>query len=306
MGAWGTGLYSGDFALDMRSTIRAVARLPYHGDRLVELLCDSEPAAATRPDDPDHTVFWLVVADQFAKRSIDSPRAREMALSIIDQDRDLATFASLGMPPKDLERRRRVLDEVRARLLSPIEPGKPRPTLKQPQPYLFEIGDCYAYPTSDGNPINPYFASLDRTPSWRQDGWGVTVVVERGRAFDFLAWYRFVTVDAPFAEKPAAPPMEPTQRWLLRQPGTVTSLHIKRLRLDLLGSLRIDPERLWTVFPRLPPGTVQAANDISIVGDMEIGRHILPAKIAPPGEAHDRRWRAKLWSFLGLETILVQ
>ena len=26
MGAWGTGLYSGDFAMDLRSTIRAVAR----------------------------------------------------------------------------------------------------------------------------------------------------------------------------------------------------------------------------------------------------------------------------------------
>ena len=35
MGRWGTGLYSGDFAMDLRSTIRAVARLPFSADRLV-------------------------------------------------------------------------------------------------------------------------------------------------------------------------------------------------------------------------------------------------------------------------------
>ena len=46
MGVWGAGLYSGDFALDLRSTIRAVARLPYDGDKLVEILCETEPAAA--------------------------------------------------------------------------------------------------------------------------------------------------------------------------------------------------------------------------------------------------------------------
>ena len=72
MGAWGTGLYSGDFAMDLRGTIRAVARLPFSADRLVDVLCDAEPGAARSSVDSDHTVFWLVVADQFAKRGIDS------------------------------------------------------------------------------------------------------------------------------------------------------------------------------------------------------------------------------------------
>ena len=68
MGLWGTGLYSSDFAMDLRSTVGAVARLPFDGDRLVEILSETEPTAAGNPDDEQHTTFWLVVADQFAKR----------------------------------------------------------------------------------------------------------------------------------------------------------------------------------------------------------------------------------------------
>jgi hypothetical protein len=109
MGAWGTGLYSGDFAMDLRGTIGAVARLPFSADRVVDVLCDVEPGAARSSDDSDHTVFWLVVADQFAKRGIDSPRARETALSIIDEGRDRAAMAALGMREPDLRRRDRML-----------------------------------------------------------------------------------------------------------------------------------------------------------------------------------------------------
>ena len=36
MGAWGSGLYSSDFALDVRSAVKAVARLPLPLDKLLE------------------------------------------------------------------------------------------------------------------------------------------------------------------------------------------------------------------------------------------------------------------------------
>src|SRR5438067_294772 len=105
MGAWGTGLYSGDFAMGLRGTIRAVARLPFPADRLIEVLCDTEAEAARNPNDSDHTVFWLVLADQFWKRGIECPRARDAALSIIDEGRDREAMAALGMPAPDLRRR---------------------------------------------------------------------------------------------------------------------------------------------------------------------------------------------------------
>jgi hypothetical protein len=90
MGVLGTGVYAGDFAMDLRSSIGAVVRLPYEPDRLVEVLCETEPAAAGNPQDCDHTVFWLVVADQFARRGIVSAKARETGLRIIESGSDLA------------------------------------------------------------------------------------------------------------------------------------------------------------------------------------------------------------------------
>jgi len=89
MGVFGTGLYAGDFAMDLRSAIGAVLRLPFDPERLSEILCETEPGAARDPNDEDHTTFWLVTADQFAKRCIISVRVREQALSIIDSGADL-------------------------------------------------------------------------------------------------------------------------------------------------------------------------------------------------------------------------
>jgi hypothetical protein len=301
MGAWGTGLYSGDFAMDLRGTIGAVARLPFSADRVVDVLCDVEPGAARSSVDSDHTVFWLVVADQFAKRGIDSPRVRETALSIIDEGRDRAAMAALGMREPDLRRRDRMLAELRGRLVS-APPPKSRTTLKKPQPYFFEIGDGYTYPTSGGGSINPYFASLEQTPSWRHDGWSVMVFIARGRAFDFLAWYQFLTIDCAVSEKPAAIPMDDSQLWVLRQPGTVTPLHIKRLQLERLGSVSVASDRLQKTFPYMRPGIVQAVIDLSICDGMKVGPKIPARFMAPPGETAGPRTRYP--TILGLRTIL--
>ena len=65
MGAWGIGLYSSDMAADMRSTIKSVLRLPFDEDRIVNVLSDCERGPANDPNDEDHTIFWLVLADQF-------------------------------------------------------------------------------------------------------------------------------------------------------------------------------------------------------------------------------------------------
>src|SRR5437764_10517715 len=119
MGMWGVGLYSGDFAQDLRGTIRAVTRLPFDNDRLVDILCETEPTAAHNPDDQDHTAFWLVVADQFSKRGIACDRVREKALAMIDAGSDLAMLEKLGMGSAGLKKRRRMLDELRLRLAAP-------------------------------------------------------------------------------------------------------------------------------------------------------------------------------------------
>ena len=202
MGVWGTRLYSGDLAMDLRGTIGAVARLPYDADRLIEILCATTPGAANNPDNEDHTVFWLVVADQFAKRGIVCAKVRDKAFAIIEDGSDLAMHAKLGMAPAGLKQRQKMLAELHARLTAaPPASLKHRPVLKRPQPFLMEIGDCFVYPTSGTDCINSYCASKEKIPNWKRDGWGSMIVVARGRAFDFLAWYSPLVLARPLQDK---------------------------------------------------------------------------------------------------------
>src|SRR5438874_2664477 len=108
MGVWGSGLYSGDFALDLRATIGAVVRLPFDPDRLVDILCESEPTAANDLQDEEHTTFWLIVADQFAKRGMVCDRVSAKAVEIIDAGEDIAVCEQLGMKPSELRKRRKL------------------------------------------------------------------------------------------------------------------------------------------------------------------------------------------------------
>ena len=90
--------------------------------------------------------------------------------------------------------------------------------------------------------------------------------------------------------------------WILRQPGTATPLHIKRLQLKRLGSVPVDSDKLQKAFPYMRPGIVQAVNDISICGGMEVGPKIPARFLAQPGETAGPRTRYP--TILGLRTIL--
>src|SRR5262245_43667981 len=132
MGVFGAGLYSGDFALDLRSAIGAVSRLPYDGDKLAGILCETEPGPANHPEDEDHTTFWLVVADQFARRGIASARVLEQALAIIEGESDIIMLERLGMDQSGLKKRRKMLAELRERLVEPPV-SRQRTVLQKPQ-----------------------------------------------------------------------------------------------------------------------------------------------------------------------------
>jgi hypothetical protein len=266
MGSWGTKLYSSDFALDLRPLIGAVARLPFDPDRLMEIICENEPAAAESAEDSDHSTFWLTVADQFMKRGIDCRTARERALAIIDDGTDLAMMARLGMSEKDLAKRRKMLSELRDRLAAPAA-KKLRTVLKAPQPLLMEAGDVLIYPMSNGHCINPYVPSKDRMqPAWRQDSWGACVIIECGRAFDFLAWYRPIVVERAFAKKPAMADLAGPRIWYRERAGTCSKSHYERMELEPLGTAPLSRDRLAQAFQvrRLDRPTTDAANDISI------------------------------------------
>jgi hypothetical protein len=136
MGVFGAGLYSGDFALDLRSTVGAILRLPFDPDKLLDILCSTHPSAANNPNDEEHTIFWLVIADQFAKHDVACDRVRPKALAIIDGGTDLTTLEKLGMMQSGLRKRKRMLDELRARIVAAPTTSKPRKVLRKPQPLL--------------------------------------------------------------------------------------------------------------------------------------------------------------------------
>jgi len=306
MGVWGTGLYSGDFAMDLRSTVGAVVRLPFDAERLVDILCETEPTAANNPNDEEHTTFWLILADQFAKRGIASDRVREKALSIIDAAEDVAMLEKLGMKPADIRKRRRLLDELRSRIVAATV-DKPRTVVKKPQPLLMGVGVVIVYPTCGGRCINPYFPSkeLDKQYTkqgpvpWAQDGWAVAVIIDCGRAFDFLSWYRPLKIVGTTSEKPALDSLRGDIVWRLDLPGTCSPSHFKKMELEKIGNLPVDPQKVRNVFPGLRPGISAAVGDISIANRL----NTVPLgswTIAKPGEP----LRGRAPSIIGIEQIL--
>lgn len=151
MGVWGAGLYSGDIAVTFRATIGAVSRLPFEVDKLVEIVRSTDSKAADDRSNEDHTIFWLVLADQFWKKGVQADATFARALEIIDSNRDIDVMRSLGMGEGDLKKRGAQLQSLRTQLLSP-PPQKKRTVLKSPEPYVMDVGDVFVYPTCEGTP----------------------------------------------------------------------------------------------------------------------------------------------------------
>ena len=307
MGIWGTGLYSGDFAADLRSTIGAVVRLPFAPDRLVELLCDSQPEAARNLQDEEHTTFWLVVADQFAKRGIVCDSVRQKAFQIIDQFEDVAMLEKLGMKASDSNRRRKLLLELRARIAA-TPANKPRTVLRKPQPLLMNVGDVIVYPTCHGKCINPYFASKelnkhytkDGPVRWMQDGWAAATIVDCGLAFDFLSWYRPLTVAESSSEKPTLNSLRGELLWRLQSPGTCSVRHFRKMELEKIGRFPLDPAKVALLFPGLRPGISAAISDVSIANRLTAMPHVPSLAIPEIGESARGRSR----TLRGIDQVL--
>lgn len=256
MGTWGPGLYSSDIAADMRATIKSVLRLPFEEDRIVNIMRDCEPRAANDPDDEDHTTFWLVLADQFEKRGVACAPARAKAIAIIDRGDDLDMMEKRGMKQADLRKRGATLAELRARLSTAATTSKPRTTIKAPEPYVLEIGVLYACPVRGDN-INPRGGKNNRDGSpWVADGWRQFVILNRGRAFDYLAWYQPLVSKKPVREKPRPADAGGDLWWELHTPHTCPRRHFEDLGIDTIGTLPIDVEKARARFPKQRPGIV--------------------------------------------------
>jgi hypothetical protein len=91
-----------------------------------------------------------------------------------------------------------------------------------------------------------------------------------------------VMISAPAPEKPAFAMLRSITSWVLRRPGTCSPVHFKRLELERIGSVPIDPIKLTRAFPSMKPGTSAAIDDISIANSLGFLREV-PAVPSTPG-----------------------
>jgi len=296
MGTWGAGLYSADMALDLRATIGKLLRLPFDEPRIVDILRESEPKAADDPQDEEHTTFWLVLADQFAKHGIVSTEVRDKAIEIIDSERDLSMLATRGMTQAALRKRAATLQKLRASLLTATRPRR-RSTLKAPLPYTLEVGVLYACPTRGSAAINTYRGrkNFDGSP-WIPDGFRQFVVLARGKAFGFLPWYQPIVTIATVTEHPTLTRARDTLWWRIEGPKTCSARSFKVLEIEAIGPLALDLTKVQARFPYWPrgrtffgiDGTIDAINDVCISDTMVTSSHDWAALLArgtPPTES---------------------
>jgi hypothetical protein len=102
----------------------------------------------------------------------------------------------------------------------------------------------------------------------------VTVIVDAGRAFDFLAWYRPLTLSSPLSERPDLARVRSSSSWKLGRPGTARRPHLKGLGLEKIGTVRVDSEKFQRSFPSLPSGASAAINDVPIDRALTVGSHV--------------------------------
>jgi hypothetical protein len=239
MGAWGGGLYDGDYALDLKGTLNAVLRAPLSDDEVIAELWTSLGEGAV---DVDALDYWLVLADQLERHGIRRPDIFERAIAIIEAGEDVAMLKELEAEPKTIAERRKETTKLLARLRDP-RPAKQRRPLKTPQPLLLEPGEALTWPTDGGNSINPYVPEdmLWKLGGFTQDGWGFGIVTEAGHHYQVLAYYAVQVLKWRRSERPSPELAVHCPRSAYHY-GTTNKLRLTRARVEQLG--RVPEEAL--------------------------------------------------------------
>ena len=276
MGTWGVGLYSNDLAADLRDEFNAVVRAPWDGDKLLVWALSNYPSAAD-PSDDEYSDLRLVLAHLFWSYGIDHQPTFETARRIIADGIDLKAKRSLGMGERDLRKRATVLDALANKLAASNPKPRLRRILTKPEPFVIEVGDCLVYPTSHGQARNPYVGpkNEDRFYAihhWEADGWGAAILLMRYHRYGVFARYVIAVLRSRPEAKPA---LSDFAKLSIRHSNRIgwsashidrrvhavetSREHLKRMRVEILGSLAIDRRKVEAEFtPGEPPITVES------------------------------------------------
>lgn len=137
MGAWSVSITGNDIAQDLKSEYQAAF---YYND--VETALAKLDAYARREFGEDEWCdYYYSLAEYMWKHGILTDSVRDQAISLLDSGASLDIWEESG--PKTLEKRKKVLAEFRAKLLSP-QPPKKKIAVKLYTKPIFEPGDLIA------------------------------------------------------------------------------------------------------------------------------------------------------------------
>jgi len=228
MGAWGGGLYDGDFACDLRATIDGVLRAPVSDD---QALAEIGRAHGFGHDDEhvDGFDYWLVLADQLERRGLLRQDIFDRAVGIIEQGRDLTALEQLDADRKTIARRSKETAKLLERLSNP-RPAKQRRPLKSPQPLLFELGEAIVWPTDKGQIKAPW------VPDFEQDGWGFGIVSDIGHLYGVLAFHAVQALRWRDSQRPSIGQAVHCAR-SEHLYGRITEEHVATVGIERLGTV---------------------------------------------------------------------
>ncbi|WP_136420079.1 hypothetical protein [Herbaspirillum sp. ST 5-3] len=240
MGTWGSGIYDDDFAADLRNSVAIVCKVPSGGDRLTEILLQLHGITS---ESEDETTFWLVLADQFERRGIECPGVFTTALSIIESGADLSRLKDQDADERFLKKRAVVLEALATRLRAP-RPFRPRSMPRKPPDLVLEVGSVFAFPTMNGFACSPW--RLPRDGPFATNGWGAFVVLDCGRAFDWLPWCALASLTVEPSRKPTIDDaIHANLIFHLQTDGAARCVpkrsDAKTMQLELIGRIALDP-----------------------------------------------------------------
>jgi hypothetical protein len=263
VGTWSVSLYGNDAAADVRGDLADLLRAPLDGNEIVAALRESY-SSLDDEGDGDYCDLWLAIADQFHRYGLAAPEVMDIAERIISTGLDLDAKRALGMDPRSLGKREKLLRELRATWATPHASPRPRRVQAKPDAFVFEPGDCVAYPVSTSRrSINPYFAKAEDDPAWKPDGYGAMAVLTRGHRYRVFAWYAVARLSVWSRETPSlalcAGAMIESESSLLDErlgekprlavgAGRLPPLFARKMRFETVGHLQPILDALRTDF----------------------------------------------------------
>ena len=200
MGSWGTGLYQNDIASDVKLVFGDLSRRPTDTDTLVSQVLEKFGISLSVNDDDSADVI-LSLADILHQYALDHPATMAAARLLIEDGRDLAIKKSLGMSTRDLEKREKVLAEALDRWSLPHPKPRKRKAPKEPEPFLLEVGDVWAFPTMR-HAARPFQIKDVDLSQFQPDGWGVFAIADQWHHEGHRACYLFVLAIVPDVATP--------------------------------------------------------------------------------------------------------